>query len=481
MNDLYNSLLVGMKSLNYSLNEGILDDIDDQMINIDKSVKDNWLNTYAKGDFKIKDKKSSLGCTIVGNLIIDKYEGETIPISIWAVKKGNVYFTNCPNLKTINGFFGERPLSLDGGLYIENCPNLEDLNGLPPIVDNFSLIGNKKIKSLEGAPKHVFGNCYIMKNGKKFSEEYIRSLIEVTDRIDCNEEAEEANITEALTEPHLLKLAEYIKTQKSSFRRLFGDNAGVALDKITSKDVQTFRYPRNIEDGVKEANKIISGKAGGFIVLLNKKDEFTAIIYGKNYISLSAGYGFGRSHVSRSTELLDMCRRSGEIMVFKLTNGFHTWELKSDRRDARYGMIENTDNQNRKIARENVERYKKMAAQIRANKDNDFEEIDRQVEDIIMRVLKASQLSHRNPDKISNYQISSLNKWIYDEKKWDRNNHSEYSKDGLLRIYNNYTEYFQAVRKGNAYSYQIDGLKECKVKLREIIKNIDNELKSLGL
>lgn len=481
MNDLYNSLLVGMKSLNSSLNEGILDDIDDQMINIDKSVKDNWLNTYAKGDFKIKDKKSSLGCTIVGNLIIDKYEGETIPISIWAVKKGNVYFTNCPNLKTINGFFGERPLSLDGGLYIENCPNLEDLNGLPPIVDNFSLIGNKKIKSLEGAPKHVFGNCYIMKNGKKFTEEYIRSMIEVTDRIDCNEEDIEANLNEAFIEPHLLKLAEYIKTQKSSFRRLFGDRAGVALDKITSKDVQTFRYPRNIDDGVKAANQIISGKVSGFVVILDKQDKFEMLIYGKNYINLSPGYSFGRNGRAKSTELLDICRHAGEIMVFRLTQDFQTWELQSDRRDSREGMITNTEDQNRKIARENVERYKKMAAQIRANKDNDFEEIDRQVEDIIMRVLKASQLSHRNPDKISNYQISSLNKWIYDEKKWDRNNHSEYGKDGLLRVYNNYTEYFQAVRKGNAYSYQIDGLKECKVKLREIIKNIDNELKSLGL
>ena len=70
---------------------------------------------------------------------------------------------------------------------------------------------------------------------------------------------------------------------------------------------------------------------------------------------------------------------------------------------------------------------------------------------------------------------------IYDKKKWDRHNHSEYGKDGLLRVYNNYTEYFQAVRKGAEYDFQISGLKECKIKLREIIKNIDNELKSLGL
>ena len=114
-------------------------------------------------------------------------------------------------------------------------------------------------------------------------------------------------------------------------------------------------------------------------------------------------------------------------------------------------------------------------------KDKDFEEIDKQVEDIVMRVLKASQISHRNPDKIDSYKISSLNEWIYDERKWDHKRHEGYGKDGLLRVYSKYTEYFQNVRKGEAYNFQIEGLKSCKEKLIDIIKKIDNELKLLGL
>ena len=470
-----------MKNLFDSIKESLLDDTDDFLSKMDKVVGGAWFVKNAKGNFKIKDKKSSIGCTIVGDIIFDKFDGEEIPVQAWKVQKGSVYFTNCPNLKSVRGFFGEYPGTLDGGLFIENCPNLESLDGCPTVVGDFSCINNRKIKSLEGAPKHVFGNCYIMKNGKKFTEEYIRLMIEVTDRIDCNEEDIEANINEAFTEPHLLKLAEYLKTQKSNFNRLFGNRAGIAFDKITSKDVQTFRYPRNIDDGVKAANQIISGKASGFVVILDKQDKFEMLIYGKNYINLSPGYSFGRNGHAKSSELLDICRHAGEIMVFRLTQDFQTWGLQSDRRESREGMITNTEDQNRRIAIENIERYKKIVAQNRANKDKDSEVIDKQVESIIMRVLKASQISHRDPSKISAIQVQRLNEWIYDEIQFNRSTHKSYGKTGLLRLYNKFTDYLADVKKGNAYDFQIEGLQKVKDEIFDTINKIDAELKALGL
>lgn len=469
-----------MKSIYDIIKEGLLDGEDVWMDRIDKNVGAAWFEKNAQGDFKIKDKKSSLGVTLTGKVIIDGFQGETLPVQIWSVK-GDLYINNCPNLKTLNGFFGDRPCSIDGGLYIENCPNLENLSGLPPIVDDFSLVGNKKIKSLEGAPKHVFGNCYIVKNGKRFTEEYIRSMIEISQRIVCSEEEIEANITEAFSEPHLLELAEYIKSKGSNFKKILGDTAGMLLDKITSKDVEVYRWPKNIDAGVKAANQIISGRKNGFVVLMNDENEYEFIICGKTRINMDKWSYFGsKTHGVPSTELINQCKKAHEIIVF-YSKGFSSSDLKYERITGRNGMIKNTEEQNKQIARENVERYKKLAAQMRANKDKDFEEIDRQVEDIIMRVLKASQMSHRNPDKIDSYKIRSLNEWIYDERKWSSKSHSAYGKDGLLRVYSKYTEYFQDVRKGNAYNFQIDGLKSCKEKLIDIIKKIDNELKSLGL
>lgn len=468
-----------MKSIYDIIKEGLLDDEDVWMDRIEKNVGESWFEENARGNFKIKNKKSSLGPTLIGKVIIDGFQGETLPIQIWTVK-GDLYINNCPNLKTLNGFFGEMPVSIEGGLYIENCPNLENLNGLPPIVDDFSLVGNKKIKSLEGAPKHVFGNCYIVKNGKRFSEEYIRSMIEISERVVCSEDEIEANITEALNEPHLLELAEYLKSKGSSFKKILGDGSDILLDKITSKDVEVYRWPKNIEAGVKAANQIISERQNGFVVLMNAENEYNYIIYGKQLINITSKFYFGNIVRAKSTDLINKCKNAHEIIVF-YSNGFTSYDLKNKRREAREGMIKNTEEQNRQIARENVERYKKLAAQMRANKDNDFEEIDRQVEDVVMRVLKVSQMSHRNPGQIDSYMISSLNRWIYDERKWDSKRREGYGQDGLLRVYDKYTEYLQDIKKGTAYNYQIDGLKACKEKLIDIIKKIDAELKLLGV
>lgn len=468
-----------MEDLFKIIKESLLDDTDDFLEKMDKVVGAAWLEKNATGDYKIKDKKSTLGLTITGRLIIDGFTGETIPVTIWSVKKGDVYIVNCPNLKTINGLFTERPLSLDGGLYIENCPKLMSLEGCPPIVDSFSCVGNRSIKSLVGAPEHVFGNCHIMKNGKKFTEEQIKAVMEVSKRINCNEEEETANITEALTEPHLLKLAEYLKTKKTSFKRIFGD--GYAWDKITSKDVLSFEYGFT-DEAKKACNMILYSRKNGIIVTFDRNGDYRDIFKGKYHYDISdSSYRFGRSGNMTTNEILNELKYASEIIVIYFTQAMATYDLQRDRRVSREGMITNTEYQNKQIARENVERYKKLAAQMRANKDKDFEEIDGQVEDIIMRVLKASQISHRNPDKIDSYKIRSLNEWIYDERRWDSRSHKEYGRDGLLRVYSKYTEYFQDVRKGNAYNFQIDGLKSCKEKLIDIIKKIDNELKSLGL
>ena len=466
-----------MKSIYDIIKEGLFD-IDDNVDRIDRAIAADWIEQHCTGDFKIKEKKSTLGPTIVGNLILDKYDGETIPVSIWALKKGSLYITNCPRLKTIKGFFGDRPMSIDGGLFIENCPNLESLEGCPPIVDEFSLIGCKRIRSLVGAPEHVFGNCYIMKNGKKFKDEEIKAAIETHARIDCNEEAIEANLNEAFTEPHLLKLSQHLKDNGASFKQLIGSKREIAFDKITSKDVKT--YPFGNEDAIKACNKIVSGKMGGFIVLLNSKGEYTDMIFGKTSINLIPGYNFGRKSIDcPSRELLDDCKRAGERVVFYTTMDLSTSKLKYDRKESREGMITNTPEQNEEIAKSNMKRYKKLAAQMKVNKDNDFEKLDDAVEDILMRLVKASRLAHRNPDKYDNWTISALNAMVYDQTRYNQG--KSWGEDGLLIMYNRYTDCMMSVKKGKAYEYEINNLPRYKKAIEDKIAEIDKKMKEFGV
>lgn len=466
-----------MKSIYDIIKEGLFD-IDDNVDRIDRAIAADWIEQHCTGDFKIKEKKSTLGPTIVGNLILDKYDGETIPVSIWSLKKGSLYITNCPRLKTIKGFFGDRPMSIDGGLYIENCPNLESLEGCPPIVDEFSLINCKRIKSLVGAPEHVFGNCYIMKNGKKFKEDEIKAAIQTHARIDCNEEEIEANLNEAFTEPHLLKLSQHLKDNGTSFKQLIASRREIAFDKITSKDVKT--YPFGNDEAIKACNKIISGKTSGFIILLNSKGEYTDMIFGKTMVNLIPGYNFGRKSVDcPSREILDDCKRAGERVVFYTTIDFNTSKIKLDRRESREGMITNTPEQNETIAKENMRRYKKLAAQMRANKDNDFEKLDDAVEDIIMRVVKACRMAHRDPNKFSKYTISALNLMVYDQTRYS--NGKSYGQDGLLVVYDRYTDCMTSVKQGTAYAYEVDNLPKYKKAIEDRVAEIDKKLKELGV
>lgn len=469
-----------MIDLYNSLKESLLDNEDDQLEFLDKVVSDNWFKAYAKGDFKIKDKKKSLGCTIVGNMIIDKYEGETIPVSCWTIK-GNLYITNCPNLKTINGFI--QSSTIDGGLYIENCVSLESLEGCPKLVDNFSCVGNRRIKSLVGAPEHVFGNCYIMKNGKKFSEEQIKTAIEVSRRIDCNEEDVDANITEALTEPHLLKFAEYLKSIGGSFKRVF-DRRDLVFDKITSKDVTVYSYPHIDDNAIKDCRKIISDKESGYIIVMNHKGEYDFVITSwKQMINITNWKGGfdGRSYPKKSTELIDICNRAEELILIKCSNELTTWKLQSDRREARSGMIMNTERQNQEIARENVKRYKKLAAQMRAEKNQEYKKIDEAVEKIIMRALKVSQIAHRDPDKYNSYEVSYLNEMIYDKQAYAYKSNMTSGKNGLLYYYDKYTTTLMDIKKGNAYDYQIRDEKLYEKKLWEKIKEIEDKLSHMGV
>lgn len=460
-----------MRTIYELIKESIFDDPDTQ---ISRVINDTWFKQNATGNFKIKNKKSIIGPEIVGDIIIDGYDDEYIPVNVSKVN-GSVYILNCPNLKSIENFF-KYCLGLDkGGLYIENCPSLESLKGCPVYTMNFSCIGNKKIKSLEGAPENVFGNCYIMKNGKKFTEEQIKAVIKSTNRIDCGSMEEEANINESLIEPNLLKLSQFLKDKDLKFKDIGIEN--FRLDKITSKNVKTYFYPYIDEAVIKLCRSIISGKTSGFIIVKDNNNYDCFINMYKNMYTVTK-YGISLKKDVQSTVLIDRCKNAGEVVIFFSDTDIQTSDIRYKRIKDREGVIYNTPEQNREIARNNVERYKKIASKIRAERNNEYEKIDERVENIILRVLKATQDSHRNPDKYDLYDISDLNYRIYSTVKY--NNGKRYGSDGILNLYDNYTKTFLIIRQGKASDYDIKSEKIYKKQLLEDIDKLDNILKSMN-
>ena len=468
-----------LESLDISLMESILDD--DLIDATDKIASREWLTKYASGKYKLN--KTGYSIKINGDLIIDGFDGATIPITIFNVR-GSLSIVNCPNLKTIKGLID---FSIDGGLYIENCPSLETLEGCPKIVGgDFSCIGNRKIKSLAGGPESVFGEVHVMKNGKKFSEEYIKSLIKDCERVNCSDESIEVPINEALTEPHLLKFAQqlYDERTESKHTKKFSDvlptGDGIQYDKITSKDVKVFKSYQ-LEDMLKECRIYISEKKDGIILLQDQNGRYWGVIWRKS-IYLMGMYGFGRYSV-KSTELLNYCKKADKVVTIDVS-GVYNYNMKNERIAARKDMVVYSEQYNEKVARDNVNRYKTILAKRRSLGDINFDDIDNQVQEVVAKVLMVSRMVHKNPAKYadSSYKISYLNNWVYDQERYDKG--KTYGKDGLLKLYDRLTNCFLNIqnekddRITRYYAKQIDSI---KTQITDIINIIKSDLKYFGL
>ena len=168
-----------MRNLNESLSESLLDKttaFDD----LDDVYYENWITKYVKTG-TIKRFKNGT-CRFNGDVLIkDLNDDKFIELNVTEVN-GTVTIQNCPNIKNLGEWF-INCRNFKGGLNITNCDSLESFVGCPEYVEGpMSIVNNKNLRSLEGFPKLVFGNIYIMKNGKRFKEDEIKSKLRDFDR-----------------------------------------------------------------------------------------------------------------------------------------------------------------------------------------------------------------------------------------------------------------------------------------------------------
>ena len=117
---------------------------------------------------KVDGNFSCNGCTSLESLI-------------GAPKKvgGGFYCRSCTSLKDLTG----APKKVRGAFYCSGCTSLKDLTGAPIEVENiFRCDGCTSLQSLKGAPKEV-GDFNCSNCGKQFTEEDVRNVCDVKDRI----------------------------------------------------------------------------------------------------------------------------------------------------------------------------------------------------------------------------------------------------------------------------------------------------------
>lgn len=480
-----------------SIYESLLDDEGAIIDSTEKVLVKKWLEDNVSGQYKVRVSKNNT-INITGNILLKNYEGETLPeILTISSMKGNLSIEKCPNLSNIQNLFTIYA-QLEGNLSINNCPKLTSLEGCPEWVNgSVSIMGNSSLRSLEGMPKYIFNNLYVFKNGKKFKKQDIEKI--VTDkyvRIYCSLEDEmdlvnEQLINEAVNEPHLVVLIKQLKQDKT----LIGDFQSILhyqlpWDNIDSSHVTEFEADKKAKTYVR---KLISARQPSgitYICLLNREGQYTHIIYpASNYIlcidpdceewdyinDLHKGYWLAKS----STDLMKIVDKAFTIVTIEVPlSEISDMRRKQDnRKESRVGMILNTPEQNDAIARENMERYKKLANQKRASRDPEIEQIDENMEKLLIATMKLTRMAKANPQKFSQYDVTYFLQKIGDRKHWVKG--KDVGSQGIFEIYSYIQSYYLSAVSGNSNNYEIERLKsykeEFKSKYESLKKTLSND------
>lgn len=114
-----------MKTLALKLQEGILDDMDDILDNVEAGAVDDWLKEYASGKYKTMKLKNGTR-KVWGTLIIKNFHEDHFPALNISRLEGSMYIENC-TAEDLTGLFAEESF-LTNDLHITKCDLFHILN-----------------------------------------------------------------------------------------------------------------------------------------------------------------------------------------------------------------------------------------------------------------------------------------------------------------------------------------------------------------
>ena len=316
-------------------------------------------------------------------------------------------------------------------------------------------------------------------------------------------------ICEKLQEPHLLQIAKWFAKNEDKYYVSFSQyfkSFCMAFDKIKTSDFEY--YQKGDKIGIKKAITACPGKNGYadiLIIFLNDNDTVEAfkissggLIYpniGKyqKKAPLIKGSRYDRdwSHPidmpSDPVKIEDVKQKNiralcdqYNFMILDISSKspYSTTALRADRYTSHQGII--TIDRYAEIARQNIERYKKIINKRKAERLIANDNISDEIESILSQVLQLSQTVVAGGAKYLNLQyiLDNLFKLCYDKQTWDhRGNH--HGKDGLLTIYSSYINSLLDTNKGYTYSNPNNYKKELENQIAYIKTQIQELTKRL--
>ena len=220
-------------------------------------------------------------------------------------------------------------------------------------------------------------------------------------------------IIESVVEKHLQKLINQLKRYGYSVKELF-KIAPVAWDKIDASRVTVYRDPsdkseiKEYTSCVKDDNYIVFGVLNdqvgvmfykGYVTYLPTNDKHKGKAL--NSWDIRSGSEFWRNdngQRSIKTKAEDMLSVADEVWVINTKGKLNTHELKRSRVVAQQGVWDNTPEFYAKWLENNIQKYKKKIAVIRAQKNDDFVPLSEKVMKVIELASKEMLDMHKNSE-----------------------------------------------------------------------------------
>lgn len=267
----------------------------------------------------------------------------------------------------------------------------------------------------------------------------------------------------------------YRSIYNKSFKDIFGQSR-ICWDKLEDKDIQKIEAQTWDEEKLKKQNEklirsIIKGDKQGIIISQNpetEKYEFVALNWGRVYYLTTTRYrthagsdvgsGYGR-HYKDLTQREKIDLFSNKILYFIDTNQLidNNDKIRNDRYQAKQGMINLDPYSLSKIAKDNVDRYKKIISQNKANNTKNDKLLD-EAHEIIKKISEITIQVAKDPLSYADIlsKIDILSKYVYDVRTYhaprtsrDKGYYSGYN--GLIPMIAKYIEAINDSKKGYSW------------------------------
>lgn len=186
----------------------------------------------------------------------------------------------------------------------------------------------------------------------------------------------------------------------------YSNGSQVQWDKVTDDDITFYS-----KDNISKVRKFIND--GNYYVIFINNNDF-AVAYSNGLGSIrNCSYDYGRRHGEvKFIDIKEDSRIKGAYVV-DISN-LSTYDMRAERSRRQDGILENTPEQNARIAKNNIERYKKIIA---SNNISQFDKVDTDVKAAFKAMLEKMaeyNLNSKEYREITDiqYKINNLSKLI---------------------------------------------------------------------